>query len=202
VIKLYFAPRTRAVRILWLLEELALPYELERVEFLPPAKEFFVQRTPTGKLPTIEDGDVVMAESGAITEYILEKYGKGRLAPRVGSAARARYLQWLHFAEATAFPPLGIVVWLSRYRGESEKHADLVADAKDRARAGIEQVEREIGDGPYLLGEDFTAADIMLGFTLAAALMLGLLDDRYPKTGAYLGRLMKRPAFEKVAAIT
>ena len=74
MIKLYYAPRTRSVRIAWLLEELGLPYALERVEFQPPARDFFVQKTPLGKLPTIEDGDVVMGESGAIVEYILERY--------------------------------------------------------------------------------------------------------------------------------
>jgi glutathione S-transferase len=89
MIKLYFAPRTRSVRILWLLEELELPYELARVEFAAPAERFFAQQTPLGKLPTIEDGDVVMCESGAIVEYILERYGGGRLAPPVGSRERA-----------------------------------------------------------------------------------------------------------------
>jgi glutathione S-transferase len=123
VIKLYFAPRTRSVRILWLLEELDLPYELERVEFQPPATKFFAQSAPLGKLPTIEDGDVVMCESGAIVEYILERYGEGRLAPPVGSRDRPAFLQWLHFSESTAFPPLGIVVWLTRYREGAEHHA-------------------------------------------------------------------------------
>ena len=71
---LYFAPWTRSVRVAWLLEELALPYRLERVEFLPPAKAFFAQRTPTGKLPTLVDGDVVLCESGAIVEYVIERH--------------------------------------------------------------------------------------------------------------------------------
>ncbi len=81
MLKLYYAPRTRAARILWLLEELGLPHELERVEFLPTSDTFFQQNTPTGKLPTLEDGDVLLCESGAIVEYILERYGEGRLAP-------------------------------------------------------------------------------------------------------------------------
>lgn len=113
MIRLYFAPRTRSVRILWLLEELELPYELEHVTFEPPAKRFFGQKTPSGKLPTVEDGAVTMSESGAIIEYILECYGSGRLAPPVGTPERAAFLQWLHFSESTAFPPLGIVVWLT-----------------------------------------------------------------------------------------
>lgn len=191
---LYFAPRTRAVRILWLLEELALPYRLERVAFVPTATRFFVQATPTGKLPTLVDGEVVMAESGAIVEYLLERYGAGRLAPAPGTPARAAFLQWLHFAEATAFPPLGIVVWLTRYREDADKHGEIIADARGRARTTLEQVERTLEGRPYILGEDFSAADVMLGFTLWAARYLEALDDGLPNCTAYLDRLLARPA--------
>jgi len=201
MIKLYFAPRTRSVRILWLLEELGLPYELERVDFLPPAKTFFAQRTPTGKLPTIEDGDVVMCESGAIVEYILERYGRGRLAPPVGSRERAAFLQWIHFAESTAFPPLGILVWLTRYRGQALDQSELVEDARDRAAMGLAFLERELGEKTYLLGDDFSAADVMMGFTLVAARLLGVLDARHPALGRYLARLEARPAFQKAIAV-
>jgi glutathione S-transferase len=156
VIRLYFAPRTRSVRILWLLEELGLPYELVRVQFQPPAQNFFAQRTPLRKLPTIEDGDVVMAESGAIVEYILERYGNGRLAPAVGAPDRPAFLQWLHFAESTAFPPLGILVWLTLYRSDAAEHATLIADARGRAAQGLTFLEQALGDRAYLLGEEFS----------------------------------------------
>lgn len=200
MIKLYHAPRTRSVRVLWLLEELGLPYELARVEFRPPASAFFSQATPLGKLPTVEDGDVLLCESGAIVEYILERYGEGRLAPPVGSPQRAAFLQWLHFAESTAFPPLGIVVWLARYRGEAEQHASLIEDARARARTGLDFLQRELGARTYLLGAEFSAADIMMGFTLVAARLLGVLDDRYPALRAYLERLEARPAFQRAIA--
>ena len=201
MIKLYFAPLTRSIRIVWLLEELGLPYELQRVEFLPTERQFFSQKTPTGKLPTLEDGDVVMCESGAIVEYLLEKYGAGRLAPTIGSPQRAAFLQWLHFAESTAFPPLGIVVWLTRYRGDAEHHAVLIQDARARAEAGLDFLQRGLGSGPYLLGEEFSAADVMMGFTLAAARALGVLDDRRPALMEYLARLQARPALQKAAAL-
>jgi len=201
MIKLYYAPRTRAVRVVWLLEELELPYELVRVAFEPPARSFFVQKTPLGKLPTIEDGSVVMCESGAIVEYVLERYGGGRLAPAVGSPERARYLQWLHFAESTAFPPLGIIVWLSRYRDDAESHQAILADARQRAERGFEFLEREIGRGPYLIGDPFTAADVMMGFTLVAARVLDVLDDRLPRLNAYLDHLMERPALQRTLAL-
>ena len=203
-LKLWFAPRTRAVRIVWLLEELGLPYELERVTFEPTSDTFFQQATPTGKLPTLEDGDVVMCESGAITEYLVERHGQGRLAPAVGDVRRAAYLQWLHFAESTAFPPIGIVIWLTRYRSDGDDAciAQVVADARERAASGFDHLEREFGPGPWLLGESFTAADVMLGFTLTAASLVGVLDPvRQPKTAAYLGRLQERPAYRQAAGL-
>ena len=201
MIKLWFAPRTRAVRIAWLLEELALPYELERVDFEPTATAFFAQKTPLGKLPVIEDDGIVLGESGAIIEYILEQYGSGRLAPGVGSSTRALYLQWLHFAESTAFPPLGIVIWLTLYRTDAASHPELVQDAAGRAASGLEFLEKHFGSGPWLLGEDFSAADIMMGFTLLAAQTVGVLDGRFPVTSAYLGRLLERPALQKALAL-
>ena len=202
MIQLWFAPRTRAVRILWLLEELGLPYELERVEFQPTSTKFFQQQTPTGKLPTLVDGDVTLCESGAIVEWLLERYGRGRLAPPPGTRERARYLQWLHFAESTAFPPLGIVVWLSVYRQDAASHAGLIEDARGRAATGLEFLERELGESAYLAGDEFTAADVMMGFTLVAARMLGVLDARFPRVNRYLARLEARPAFQKASATT
>jgi len=201
MLTLYFAPQTRAVRIAWLLEELALPYRLERVEFLPPAKAFFAQRTPTGKLPTLVDGDVAICESGAILEYVLERYGEGRLAPAPGSPERARFLQWVHFAESTAFAPIGIIVWLARYQGEAERYAPLLADSRERAATGFAFLERELGDGAYLLGDEFSAADVMMGFTLVAARAFRALDERHPRVQAYLARLEARPAYQRAAAL-
>lgn len=200
MITLYHLRGSRSDRILWLLEELGLPYALERVEFRPPDKTFFAQATPTGKLPTLVDGETVLCESGAIVEYLVERHGEGRLAPAPGEPERARYLQWLHFAESTAFPPLGILAWLTRYRSDEPALATLVADARERAAHGFEYLAAEFGEGPWLLGESFTAADVMMGFTLGAARMLGALDDRHPALGAYLDRLQTRPAFQRAMA--
>jgi glutathione S-transferase len=201
MIRLFFAPRTRSVRIAWLLEELGLPYELERVQFQPTVKNFFAQNTPLKKLPTIDDDGLVMSESGAIVEYILERYGEGRLAPAIGDPQRAQFLQWLHFAESTAFPPLGIVVWLTLYRTDAEQHPDLVADARGRVQQTLDYVDAALAERPYLVGDRFTAADIMMGFTLAAARMLGMLDSRQPRLLRYLERLEARPAYQKATAL-
>ena len=202
MLKLYFAPRTRAVRIVWLLEELRLDYELKSVEFVPTKTAFFAQQTPTGKLPTLEDGDIIMCESGAIIEYLLERYGDGRLAPPIGTPARAKYLQWLHYSESTAQPPLGIVIWLTVYRNEADKYAELVTHARKRAVACFDYIEKELGEGPYLLGDLFTAADIMMGFTVAAGLLMGAIDDRHPRIKKYFETLETRPAFRHASALT
>lgn len=200
VLTVYYAPRTRSVRILWLLEELGLPYEVKRVEFRPPATRFFAQDTPTGKLPTLVDGEVVMCESGAIVEYVLERYGEGRLAPPVGSPDRPAFLQWLHFAESTAFPPLGIVVWLGVYRDDADRHPELLEDARKRAAMGFAFLERALEGRTWLLGDAFSAADVMMGFTLVAGSLLGVIDARFPRIQAYVGRLAARPAFQRALA--
>jgi len=194
MLTLYYAPRTRAVRVRWLLEELGLPHDLRRVTFKPPTKPF-TQDVPLGKIPVIQDGDVTICESGAIVEYILERYGNGRLAPAIGSLLRGEFLQWIHFAEATAFPPLGIIVWHTLFRQDADQVPSVISSARERADAALEFVEKALARKTYLLGDDFSAADIMMGFTLAAARDLGMLDERYPLLKAYLGRLEVRPAF-------
>ena len=194
MLKLHAAPRTRTVRVVWLLEELGLPCELEVVDFQPTTSSFFIQKTPTGKLPTLEDGDAVICESGAIIEHILENYGDGRLAPPPGSPERPYFLQWLHYAESTAFAPLGVVIWLTVYRQDAADHPELVADARQRAATAFSYVNETLRENDYLTGEEFTAADIMMGFTLFAAQTLGVIDD-YPALSAYLQRISARPAF-------
>jgi glutathione S-transferase len=198
MLKLYYAPRTRAVRVRWLLEELGLPYELARIEFRGGTN--FAQATPLGKLPVLEDGDTVIGESGAILEYILERYGDGRLAPALGSPLRGAFLQWLHFAEGTAFPPLGILIWHRIYRKDAERVAPALEVASERARATLEVIEKHLSSRLHLLGAEFSAADIMLVFTLAVAEFLGELDARYPATLAYLHRSMERPAYRRATA--
>jgi len=197
---LYYAPRTRSVRVRWLLEELELPHALERVPFSPPTGGFFSQATPLGKFPVLVDGSVTIFESGAIVEYVLERYGSGRLAPPIGSPLRGPFLQWLHFAEATAFPPLGTIVWHTLYKADAERVPSVIEDARGRAGATLGVVERALAGRAYLLGPEFSAADVMMGFTLEAAKLLGVLDAAHVNLGAYLRRLEDRPAFRRATA--
>jgi glutathione S-transferase len=199
MLTLYYAPRTRSVRIRWLLEELELPHELRRVPFAPP-QAMFTQATPSGKFPVLVDGGVVIFESGAILEYILERHAGGRLAPPVGSPLRGPFLQWVHFAESTAFPPIGIIVWHTFYKQNAAEVPSVIEDARVRAVAGFDVVERALEGRAFLLGDEFSGADVMMGFTLEAAKLMGLLGDAHPNVQGYLTRLESRPAFERAAA--
>jgi glutathione S-transferase len=197
MITLHHSPLSRSVRILWLLEELGLPYRLQTVELEPPAPKPFAQKTPTGKVPTLEDDGLAIFESGAILEYVLEKYGKGRLAPAPGSPLRAPFLQWVHFAEATLFPGLGNIAWHTRFRQDTEAVAGALADYRRWAEAGLEVLEKQLAGKSFVLGAEFSGADIMLGYTLLVAKAFGVLTDAYPAADAYLGRLTERPALRK-----
>jgi glutathione S-transferase len=159
----------------------------------------FSQSTPTGKFPVIEDGEVTICESGAIVEYVVERYGNGRLAPPIGSPLRGPFLQWVHFAEATLFPPIGVIVWHTLYQQDAQEIPTVIASARERARGGLAFVEQALAGKRHLLGDEFSAADIMMGFTLVAARTLGVLDESYPAIAAYLERLEARPAFQRAA---
>lgn len=200
-LKLYAAPRTRSLRVAWLLEELGADYDVISCEFRPTGSEFFIQQTPTGKLPTIDDDGFILFESGAILEYLMEKHPGSDLVPPPGTREKGEWLQWMHFAEATAFPPLGIVVWLTLYRDDADRHQTLIEDARHRAATAFGVVERRLEGRQWLLGERFTAADIMLGFTLLAARLLGVLQTE-SALGRYLERLEARPAFQRALSRT
>ena len=198
MITLYHAPRARSVRVRWLLEELGLPYELATRDYRRPPYPF-AQDSPLGKFPVLVDGDVVMMESGAIVEYLLETYGAGRLGPRPGERDRARFLQWLHFAEATLTPPVIDILRHTLIKPEAERIAAVVEDGHLRAARTLEVLEQQFGDGPYLLGAEFTAADIMMAYGLQWSREFGLLAAR-PTLAAYLERVLARPAAQKALA--
>ncbi|HYC56592.1 MAG TPA: glutathione S-transferase family protein [Candidatus Binatia bacterium] len=196
MIKLYHSALSRSMRTLWLLEELGVPYELVKRELTPPIKPYS-QDTPTGKFPTIEDDGVVIFESGAITEYILERHGNGRLAPPIGSPERGPFLQWLHFAEATAFMPIAVIAWHKFFRHDAEQIPQAIADYQTWARSAMDVIEQALEGRDYLLASGFSAADVMLGYTLQTAKFFDLLTDAHPRTCQYFARLLQRPAFQK-----
>jgi glutathione S-transferase len=199
MLRLYFAPLTRSIRIKWLLEELELKHEIIPRQF-DRAAAFSGQATPSGRYPVLYDGDTMLSESGAVVQYVLEKYGNGRLQPAIGSPERAAYLYWFHFSEATAAVPINQYVGMAVYGGEAEKYAEIVARTRQGASRILDFVEAAITGRSFLVGDAFSGADIMMGFTLWSARMLKLLDASHPQTLRYFNELKARPAFAKALA--
>ena len=194
MIKVHHLNNSRSQRILWLLEELGLPYELvkyQRMEGIPLAPPELKQVHPLGKSPVIDDGDRRIAESGAIIEYIIETYGKGRLRPKPGTDDYWKYVEWMHFAEGSAMLPLLMALYAT-FLG------DAAAVLQPRIDAEIENhfsyMESRLGDRPFFVGNDLTGADIQLLFVLEAA---GSRLAPYPKLVAYRDRMHARPAYRR-----
>jgi glutathione S-transferase len=198
VLTVYHLNESRSARILWLLEELDVPYEVVRfnrdaTRRAPPA---LAEVHPLGKSPVVRDGELVLAESGAIVEYLVERHGGGRLAPRPDTAAWGLYLHWVHFAEGSAMLPLLIELFMGMgLIAQNEVLRGFVAAERTKQ---LDYVERELGEKDYLLGA-FTAADVMMGFPLELAGRQGHLAER-PRLLAYVERLRARPAFQRAQA--
>jgi len=196
--KLYHAPRSRSVRPRWLLEEIGTPYELVTLDL---AKN--EQKTPAhlavhphGAVPALVDGDVRLIESAAICAYLADKFPDARLAPPAGTPARGLYYQWLVYAIATLEPPV-LQVFLNTMRlPEAERSPAAAAEGRTRFGEVAAVLERALGSKPFLLGDRFTAADVMIGSTLAWAQAFGLLEG-HPILQDYVGRLAARPAFQR-----
>ena len=182
---------SRSQRILWMLEELGADYEVVRYErdpatmLAPPALRAI---HPLGKSPVIDDGGVVVSESGAIVEYLAEQYDN--LRPP-GSAERRRASYWVHFAEGSAMTPLLLKLYLGRLGAAA---APLLPRIDGQLAALLAYVEAELADGPYLAGGDLSTADIMMSYPLEAAATRAGLDD-FPGLAAYLARIHARPAY-------
>ena len=200
MLTVYHLNESRSTRILWLLEELGAPYEIVRFQRdatrrAPPE---LAAVHPLGKSPVIRDGELVLAESGAIVEYLIERYGGGRLVPRTDTAAWGLYLQWLHFAEGSAMLPLLLELFLGMGLIPGGKDSMLGGFVRAELTRQLAWVEAELGDREHLLGA-FTAADVMMGFPLDLAERQGHLAA-HPRLAAYVARLRARPAFARAQA--
>lgn len=205
---------SRSQRVLWLLEELGLDYELRRYErdpatMLAPPELRAIH--PLGKSPVITDGDKVLAESGAILEYLVETYGQGRLLPPPGTPERLRYRYWMHYAEGSAMPPLLLKLVFDRIgKARMPFFARPVARAiAAKARDSFIQpqidlhldfMEGELERSTWFAGDAFTAADVQMSFPLEAAAARGGLDVLRPRLMEYLARIHARPAYQRALA--
>jgi glutathione S-transferase len=211
MITVHHLNNSRSQRVLWLLEELGVAYEVKRYQrdletMLAPPELLAVH--PLGKSPVITDGVHTIAESGAIIEYLVDRYGDGRLKPAVGSPERLRYTYWLHFAEGSAMPPLLLRLIFNRIAA-----APMAFFVKPVARAiaakvndsfiapnlarQLDFMETELAAREWFAGAEFSAADIQMSFPLELARQRAGLNDTHPKLMGFLQRIHVRPAYQR-----
>jgi glutathione S-transferase len=214
LITVHHLNNSRSQRILWLLEELGLDYEIVRYErdsktMLAPASLRAIH--PLGKSPVISDGALTLAESGAIVDYLVDRYGAGRLAPAAGTPERLRYNYWLHYAEGSAMPPL-----LLKLVFDKIAETPMPFFAKPIARAicsktiqsfiapqiqqHLDYLEGELKNSDWFAGAEFSGADVQLSFPLEAAAARAGLNDSRPRLMDFLQRIHARPAYQRAVA--
>ena len=195
MITVHHLNHSRSHRILWLLEELELPYEIafyERDATLRAPAELRAVH-PLGKSPVITEGARTIAESGAIIDYILRRHGHGRLVPPAGSDAYEEHQEWLHYGEGSGFTPFLLGIFVALTGTDSPALAGIV-DAETKLQ--LDYLDLRLGDKPYLVGDDLTGADIQIGYVVDFADQIGKLGD-HPRLVAYAARLRDRPAYAR-----
>lgn len=198
MLKLHFAPNSRASRIMWLLEELELPYELNRMDFHPKdlKSDEHRERHPLGRVPVLEDGEVSIYESGAIVEYILARHKDGGLKPLVDSSLYPEYLQWFHYCEGMVMPPVNTIVVQTVLLPPDRRDETALSQAQRLLSKSWAPVEEAMIGRDYLIG-NFSAADVMLGHACFMSNRLGCISDDMPNLKGYVQRIAARPAFDK-----
>ena len=202
---------SRSQRVLWLLEELGVPYEIKRYErdpktMLAPPELRAVH--PLGKSPVITDDGQTVAESGAIIEYLVDKYGQGRFAPAAGTPERLRYTYWLHYAEGSAMPPLLLKLVALRIASApmpffakpiARKIASTLQSSfiDPQLKLHLGYINKELGATGWFVGNDFTAADVQMSFPLEAATARGGMEGQIPAVVDFLKRIHARPAYQR-----
>ncbi|MFM0210997.1 glutathione S-transferase [Paraburkholderia sediminicola] len=202
---------SRSQRVLWLLEELGVPYEIKRYErdpktMLAPPELRAIH--PLGKSPVITDDGQTLAESGAIIEYLVDKYGQGRFAPAAGTPERLRYTYWMHYAEGSAMPPLLLKLVALRIAGApmpffakpiARKIASTLQSSfiDPQLKLHLGYINKELGATGWFAGNDLTAADVQMSFPLEAATARGGMEGQIPAVVDFLKRIHARPAYQR-----
>jgi glutathione S-transferase len=196
LIRVHHLDNSRSQRVLWLLEEIGLHYEVVRYQ-----RDARTRRAPAslrrvhplGKAPVIEDGSLRLAETGAIVDYLVGRYGDG-LAPAQGGEAYWHYRYWLHYAEGSAMSPLLLKLVL-RKLGPLGWPARRYVDGQIKVH--LDYLEKELGDGPWFVADRFSAADVMMSFPLEVATTRGGLNATRPNLMDFLARIHARPAYQE-----
>ena len=196
MIKIYHAKGTRGLRVMWLCEELNIDYEIQNVDF---SKEFrfseqWLKINPLGKLPSLRDGDILLFESCAMIQYILDKYGGGKLQPSPSTTSYAYFLQWLWFSEATFARPIGEIVNHRREFPDEQEIPEVVQEMQSRIYKCLDALNEALEGKDFILGKDFTAADISLGYSLLIA-QNRIKKDFPERVANYWSNISSRSAF-------
>ena len=199
MLTLHFAPNSRASRTLWLLEELGLTYQLNRMDFSPKdlKSDEHRARHPLGRIPVLEDDDISIYESGAIAEYILERYKNGGLKPTPDDPRFPEYLRWFHYCEGMVMPPINTIIVHTLLLPPDRQDETVRGQAERLLAKSWLPVETAMVGKDYLIG-DFSAADTMLGHACIMSQRLGIItEEAFPLLSAYAARLLTRPACAK-----
>lgn len=198
MLKVHFVAGTRAGRVVWLLEELGLDYE---VNIMPFTKEGLKSsehraRHALGRVPVLEDGDISIFESGAIIDYVLERHKNGGLKPSSDAPEFPFYLQWYHYCEGMVMPPMNQIVVQTILLPPDRRDETVLNQAKNLLTKSLAPVNENLADKDYLIG-DFSAADMMLGHSCFMANRLGCVNDEMSNIKDYVARIADRSAFQK-----
>jgi len=198
MLKVHFVAGTRAGRVVWLLEELGLEYE---VNIMPFSKEGLKSpehrsRHALGRVPVLEDGEISIFESGAIIDYVLERHKNGGLKPSSDSSEFPFYLQWYHYCEGMVMPPMNQIVVQTILLPPDRRDETVLNQAKNLLSKSLAPVNENLADKDYLIG-DFSAADLMLGHSCFMANRLGCVSEEMQNIKDYVARINARPAFQK-----
>ena len=198
MLKVHFVAGTRAGRVVWLLEELGLEYEVNIMPFTKEGLKSAEHRSrhALGRVPVLEDGDILIFESGAIIDYVLERHKNGGLKPSSDSSEFPLYLQWYHYCEGMVMPPMNQIVVQTILLPPDRRDETVLNQAKNLLTKSLAPVNENLADKDYLIG-DFSAADLMLGHSCFMANRMGCVSEEMQNIKDYVARINARPAFQK-----
>lgn len=199
----YHLPRSRSMRVLWLLEELGLPYNVDTLDYQPGkfGGEAYSKIHPLNKVPAFKDGEMVMFESVAIMQYITDKYAPGKICPNVTDPEYGSYLQWLHYGESSLAPVIAALMYQRHFFAEDKRSKHVDEWAQGELAKMFSMLEVQLGDHDYILESGFSAADISVGYCLLLARLAKAHDQITDRIEDYWEILTERDAWGKISKI-
>ena len=198
MLTLHFSSNSRAQRVLWLLEELQLEYNLNKIKFHPSElkSDEHRKRHPLGRVPVLEDGEITIYESGAIVEYLIARHSNGEFKPEVSDPAFPNYLQWFHYCEGMIMPPMNTIVVHTLILPEERRNEEVLRQAKNLLTKALLPVNQLLEKNKYLI-DKFSGVDFMLGHSLYMSNNLKCVPDEMINIKRYLNLISEREAFQK-----